>query len=162
MRTLTTRCLQVRVNVGIQTIVYIFLKRVVPLEHLSNASFLGKLQVFQANVRLDWKVLASCKHFNSFGLVNSDEGKKFYNIDTWCQFHQHFMSSFCAKILLPKITKPNCKHLKGAQRTLVWLSISSTFYKQLFHTKVPCTPFMCLQFGCVIFWRKEFWRISCS
>jgi hypothetical protein len=28
---LTTRCLKVRVNVGIQTIVYIFLKRAVPL-----------------------------------------------------------------------------------------------------------------------------------
>jgi hypothetical protein len=25
----------------------------------------------------------------------------------WCQFHQHFMSSFCAKIFLPKITNPN-------------------------------------------------------
>jgi hypothetical protein len=24
----------------------------------------------------------------------------------WCPFHQHFMSSFCAKILLPKNYKP--------------------------------------------------------
>ncbi len=30
-----------------------------PLEHLSDASFLGKLLVFPANVRLDWKVIAS-------------------------------------------------------------------------------------------------------
>jgi len=30
------------------------------------------------------------------------------------------------------------------------------FYKQLFHTKVLCAPFMCLQFGFVIFWRKDF------
>ncbi len=29
------------------------------LEHLSDASFLGKLLVFPANVRLDWKVIAS-------------------------------------------------------------------------------------------------------
>jgi hypothetical protein len=29
------------------------------LEHLSDASFLGKLLVFPANVRLDWKVTAS-------------------------------------------------------------------------------------------------------
>jgi hypothetical protein len=36
-----------------------------------------------------------------------------------CQFHQHFLSSFCAKILLPKITNPNCKHLKAAQKTFV-------------------------------------------
>ncbi len=42
------------------------------------------------------------------------------------------------------------------QRTLVWLSISPIFYKQLFHTKVLCTPFMCLQFGFVIFWQKNF------
>jgi hypothetical protein len=29
------------------------------LEHLSDASFLGKLLMFPANVRLDWKVIAS-------------------------------------------------------------------------------------------------------
>jgi hypothetical protein len=29
------------------------------LEHLSDASFLGKLLAFPANVRLDWKVIAS-------------------------------------------------------------------------------------------------------
>ncbi len=29
------------------------------LEHLSDAPFLGKLLVFPANVRLDWKVIAS-------------------------------------------------------------------------------------------------------
>jgi hypothetical protein len=34
LRTLTTRCILVRVNVGIQTIVYLFLKRAVPLEKL--------------------------------------------------------------------------------------------------------------------------------
>ncbi len=29
------------------------------MEYLSDASFLGKLLVFPANVRLDWKVIAS-------------------------------------------------------------------------------------------------------
>ncbi len=35
-----------------------------------------------ANVRLDWKVFARCKHSSLFVLVTSDEGKKFYKIDT--------------------------------------------------------------------------------
>ncbi len=35
-----------------------------------------------ANVRLDWKVIARYKHSSLFGLVVSNEGNKFYNIDT--------------------------------------------------------------------------------
>ncbi len=54
------------------------------LEHLSDAAFMGKLLMFPANVRLDWKVIASYKHFSLLGLVVSEEEKKFYNIDTWC------------------------------------------------------------------------------
>ncbi len=65
-------------------------------------------------------------------------------------------AAFVPKSFHQKITNPNCKHLKAAKRTLVWLSISPIFYKQLFHTKVLCEPFMCLQFGFVIFWRKDF------
>jgi hypothetical protein len=42
------------------------------------------------------------------------------------------------------------------QITLALLSISPIFYKQLFHTKVLCAPFMCLQLGFVIFWQKDF------
>jgi hypothetical protein len=53
------------------------------LEHISDASFLGKLLVLPANGRLDRKVIASYKHSSLFGLVISDKGKKFYNIDTW-------------------------------------------------------------------------------
>jgi hypothetical protein len=53
------------------------------LEHLSDASFLGKLLVLTANGRLYWKVIASYKHSSLFDLVISDEGIKFYNIDTW-------------------------------------------------------------------------------
>jgi hypothetical protein len=53
------------------------------LEDLSDASFLGKLLVLPANVRLEWKVIARYKHSSLFGLIVSNEGKKFYNIDTW-------------------------------------------------------------------------------
>ncbi len=65
-------------------------------------------------------------------------------------------TAFVPKSFRQKITNPNCKHLKAVQITLVWLSISPIFYKQLFHTKVLCAPFMCLQFGFVIFWQKDF------
>jgi hypothetical protein len=45
-------------------------------EYLSDASFLGVLLVFPANVRLDRKVIASSKHSSLFGLIDSDKGKK--------------------------------------------------------------------------------------
>jgi hypothetical protein len=52
------------------------------LEYLSDASFLGKLLAFPPNVRLEWKVITSYKHSSVFGLVDSDDGKKFYDNDT--------------------------------------------------------------------------------
>ncbi len=52
------------------------------MEHLSDASFLGKLLVLPENVRLDWKVIVRYKQSSLFGLVVSNEEKKFYNIDT--------------------------------------------------------------------------------
>ncbi len=52
------------------------------MEHISDASFLGKLLMLPANGRLDWKVIASYKNSSLFALVVSDEGKRFYNIDT--------------------------------------------------------------------------------
>jgi hypothetical protein len=60
------------------------------LEHLSDASFLGKPLVLAANIRLDWKVIARYKHSCLFGLVISNKGKKFYNIDSWCQSYKSF------------------------------------------------------------------------
>jgi hypothetical protein len=60
------------------------------IEHLSDASFLDKLLALPANVKLDWKVIARHKHSSLFGLVTSNEGKHFYNIDTWCQCHKTF------------------------------------------------------------------------
>ncbi len=65
-------------------------------------------------------------------------------------------AAFVPKSFWQKITNPNCKHLKAVQRTLVWLSISPIFYKQLFHTKVLRAPFICSKFGFVIFWQKDF------
>jgi hypothetical protein len=63
------------------------------LEYFSDASFLGKLLVFPPNVRLDWKVIARYKHSSLFGLIDSDEEKKLYDIDTWCQsYKQCFFS----------------------------------------------------------------------
>jgi len=52
------------------------------LKHISDASFLGKLLVLPANVRLDWKGAASYRDSSLLGLVISDEGKKFHNVDT--------------------------------------------------------------------------------
>jgi hypothetical protein len=63
------------------------------LEDLSEASFLGKLLVLPANVILDWKVIANYKHASLFGLIISNEEKKFYNIDTWWQNHKTLFSS---------------------------------------------------------------------
>ncbi len=53
------------------------------LERLSDTSCLGKLLVLPENVRLDCKVIARYKHSSLFGLIVSNEGNNFYNIDTW-------------------------------------------------------------------------------
>ncbi len=44
----------------------------------------------------------------------------------------------------------------------VQVSISQTFYEQLFRAKVFCSDFIYLQFRFVIFLRKEYQRKSCS
>jgi hypothetical protein len=54
----------------------------IQLEDHSDASFLGKLLVLPANVRLDWKVIAKYKHSSLFGLVVCDEDNKFCNFAT--------------------------------------------------------------------------------
>jgi hypothetical protein len=48
-----------------------------PLEHLPDASFLGKLLALPANVRLDWRVIARYKQSSLFGLIISNEEKSF-------------------------------------------------------------------------------------
>ena len=52
------------------------------LEYLSDASFLGKLLVFPANVKTRLESDCQLKHSSLFGLIDSDEGKKFYNLET--------------------------------------------------------------------------------
>ena len=47
------------------------------MEHLSDGSFLGKLLVLPANVRLDWRAIARYKQSSLFGLVVSNEDKSF-------------------------------------------------------------------------------------
>ncbi len=46
------------------------------MEHLSGASFVGRLMVLPANDKLDWKVFARCKPFSLFGLIIRNEEKK--------------------------------------------------------------------------------------
>jgi hypothetical protein len=53
------------------------------LEDLTDASFLGKLLVLAANVRLDWEVIAMYKHSSLFGLVFCNEEKKFSSISSF-------------------------------------------------------------------------------
>jgi hypothetical protein len=43
------------------------------LEHLSDAPFLGKLMVFTANVRLDWKAIASTNTLSLFGKATKEK-----------------------------------------------------------------------------------------
>ncbi len=51
------------------------------LEHLSDASFLGKLLMFPANVRLGWKVIASTNTLAYLASSTATKEKMFYNID---------------------------------------------------------------------------------
>ncbi len=60
------------------------------MEELSDASFLGKLLVLPANVGLDWKVIARYKHSSLFGLIASNEEKRFYNFDTSGLYYKTF------------------------------------------------------------------------
>ncbi len=64
------------------------------LEDLSGASFMGKLLVLPANVRLDWKVIARNKHFGLFGLVKSfitlTPGGKIFFLPNWTDKLAHF------------------------------------------------------------------------
>jgi hypothetical protein len=56
-------------------------------ECLSDASFWSKLLVLPGNVRLDWKEIARYKHSSLFGLIISNKGNKFNNIDIrWQNF----------------------------------------------------------------------------
>jgi hypothetical protein len=49
-----------------------------------DGSFLGKLLVLPANVRLDWKLIARYKHSSLFGLIISNEGNFFVTLTPDC------------------------------------------------------------------------------
>ena len=49
-----------------------------------------KILVLPTNIKLDWKVIARYKHSNLFGLVVSNEVKKFYNIVTCGLYYKTF------------------------------------------------------------------------
>jgi hypothetical protein len=61
------------------------------LERHKAASFLGKLLVLPANVRLDWKVVARYKHSSLFGLVISDEEKSFITLTPGVEVTKPFL-----------------------------------------------------------------------
>jgi hypothetical protein len=63
--------------------------------------------VLPASVRLDWKVIARYKHSILFGLVVSNGGKKFYNIDAWPSCFKTFFPSW----LMPNLNKLACSRL---------------------------------------------------
>ena len=50
------------------------------MEHLSAASFLGKLLVLEANVRLDWKVIASTKTLSYLASSSAMKKKSFITL----------------------------------------------------------------------------------
>ncbi len=60
-----------------------------------------------ANVRLDWKVIATYKHSSLFGLIDRDERKKFYDIDTWGKMLQNFFPS----LVMTRPNKLECLYL---------------------------------------------------
>jgi hypothetical protein len=57
--------------------------QVLEFEGKARGSLLGKILVLPAIVRLDWKVFSRCKHSSVFGLIISNEEKKFYNVGPW-------------------------------------------------------------------------------
>jgi hypothetical protein len=102
------------------------------LEDLSDASFLGKLLVLPANVRLDLKVIAMYKHSSLFGLIISDEEKRFYIIDNLCQSFKTFSSSLpmtpnkLERLSWPGFTHKNKTRLERVARTSALTYLVST------------------------------------
>jgi len=98
---------------------------------------LGKLLVFLANVRLDCKVIASYKHSGLFGLINSDEGKKFYYIDPRvqrsCRLNLHMASPG-----LPHATH-SCAKMNGVELASGFIKLISSSSLSLPQNKLECS-----------------------
>ncbi len=69
-------------NLPSQVLEFVGKARANPIGASFRCFLLGKLLALPSNVRLDWKVIARYEYSSLFGLVVSNEGKKFYNIDT--------------------------------------------------------------------------------
>jgi hypothetical protein len=67
-------------GLSLQVLEFVGKARATQSEDLIDASFLGKLLVLPANVRLDWKVIARYKLSSLFGLIVSNEGKSFITL----------------------------------------------------------------------------------
>ncbi len=101
---------------GKKTLLFLGLKyRGNLLSHCSYLlSFQGKFNVVKiplviylhSTVYTKVMLLYNTEWWYDHGMVVNYHGKKFYNIGPRCQLHQHFMSSFCEIILLPKNYKP--------------------------------------------------------
>jgi hypothetical protein len=92
-------------------------------EHISDASFLGKLLALPANVRLDWKVIPSYKHSSFFDLVISDEGKKFYNIDPRLSQLKWCCKTFFSSSLMLQENKLHCLPLPNYDSLVLYLKV---------------------------------------
>jgi hypothetical protein len=62
-------------------------------ERLSDASFLGKLLVFPANVRLDWKVIASRKTLAYLASLTVMKQKGFITLTPGVNAKKRFMGA---------------------------------------------------------------------
>ncbi len=62
------------------------------LEHISDASFLGKLLVLPANVRLDWKVIASSSTLAYLAWLLLTKEKSFITLTPGANVMKLFMS----------------------------------------------------------------------
>ncbi len=100
------------------------------LEDLSDASFLGKLLVLPANVRLGWKVLARCKHSSLFDLVVSNKEKKFYNIDSWLLNSQTATTKSAGSLFPTTFFLGHTKIRMASKRFLTLLSSSTSTSKR--------------------------------
>jgi hypothetical protein len=66
------------------------------LEDLSDASFLGKLLVLPANVKLDWKVIARYKHYLIWPHHQQQRKKSFITLTPGVNVINFFSSSLWA------------------------------------------------------------------
>jgi hypothetical protein len=71
-------------------------------EHLSDASFLGRLLVFPANVRLDWKVIASTNTLAYLASSTVMKGKCFITLTPGANVIKLFTAAiYCHSMVIP-------------------------------------------------------------